>query len=363
MPKVFISYCHADGDFADIVRSRIQGAGFASWIDLEGLRPGEDWRQEIDQAIRDSVALITILTPAAADSRYVTYEWAFALGAEVKVIPIVLTPTEIHPRLSALQYLDFTRRETRPWPGLLEALEKAAKARPTQSIQLPRTAPAIVQQAVAALDSAEPQVMEQAMERLADMNLPEATDVLVEALKHPLPDVRISAAWHLAKRGDARAVPGLIEGNRQRRWHREFARVTAQVGPAAIPALLALGTDASPLIRRDFIWALEEIGDKSVLPEVIKLLGDTNHEVRGAAIRALWRLGTQEAVAAVEGALPQLTRDLYSVDTSVRQEAKGALEQIGSEKARAALTEWERAQGRPAPARGTDPGRSPGAKR
>ena len=82
MPKVFISYCHADVDFADVVRARIQSAGFASWIDLEGLRAGEDWRQDIDQGIRDSTALITIMTPAAKESPCVTYEWAFALGQE-----------------------------------------------------------------------------------------------------------------------------------------------------------------------------------------------------------------------------------------------------------------------------------------
>ena len=44
------------------------------------LRPGSDWRQEIDRAIRDSFVLIVVVSPDSKASEYVTYEWAFALG-------------------------------------------------------------------------------------------------------------------------------------------------------------------------------------------------------------------------------------------------------------------------------------------
>jgi HEAT repeat protein len=346
MPRVFISYCHADVDFADVVRARIQSAGLESWIDLEGLRAGEDWRQDIDQGIRDSIALITIMTPAAKASPYVTYEWAFALGAGLPVVPLLLSPTELHPRLSALQYLNFTQRETRPWPALLERLQTAASARPARSVNLPRTAPAIVQQAVAALDSGDEQASGKAVASLAIMNLPEATEALVQALNHPLPAVRIDAAWCLAKRGDVRAVPGLIEGNRERRWHYEFARAVAPIGSAALPGLLVLAADADPVMRRDLVFALEAIGDKAAVPEVIKLVEDADARVRGAALQALWHFGTREAVEAVERSVPRLIHELASNETSVHQEARQTLERIGNEPALAALAAWERTRAR-----------------
>lgn len=57
-----------------------------------------------------------------------TYEWTFALGVDVKVIPILLEPTPLHPRLEVLQHLDFSiHRSARPWDKLL-ALPKEVSA-------------------------------------------------------------------------------------------------------------------------------------------------------------------------------------------------------------------------------------------
>lgn len=344
MQKVFISYSHKDSDFAEVVSARIGNAGFSSWIDLAGLRAGEDWRQKIDQAIQDSVALIIIVTPAAMESSYVAYEWAFALGAGVSIIPILLEPTEIHARLAALQYLKFTQRETRPWQGLLDALQNAAKAQPAHSIKLSRAAPAIVKEAVAALDNPDDQIMEQAMLRLAQMKLPDAEAALIEALNHPLPDVRIAAACYLAKRGNAKAVSGLVEGTRRWGWHDEFGRRVAQIGSAAIPALLAALKDEGPAVRRDLVGALQEIGDVAVVPELIKLLRDTDPLVRQGAFRALKCFGTPEALSAIDDAMPVLIRDLQDENGVVRYQASTVLEHIGTGPALAAAAEWQRNQ-------------------
>ena len=106
MKHVFVSYKKPeDGDFADLVVSRIEKAGYSPWIDNDKLEAGKDWRNDIDQAIRESCALIVIMSPEAGKSPYVTYEWAFALGAGINVIPVLLKKTELHPRLEALQYL------------------------------------------------------------------------------------------------------------------------------------------------------------------------------------------------------------------------------------------------------------------
>jgi hypothetical protein len=112
---VFISYSHANGDFAEIVKTRLEGRGFNVWTDEDRLLAGEDWRNGIDQAIRSACALIVVITPSAKASEYVTYEWAFAWGIGIKVIPVLLEPTPLHPRLEALQYLDFSIRAERQW--------------------------------------------------------------------------------------------------------------------------------------------------------------------------------------------------------------------------------------------------------
>lgn len=74
MKHVFISYQHEDGDFADVLISKVKEAGFITWIDTDQLRAGTKWREEIDQAIKFACALIVIMSPAAKASEYVTYE-------------------------------------------------------------------------------------------------------------------------------------------------------------------------------------------------------------------------------------------------------------------------------------------------
>src|SRR2546421_5809397 len=140
---IFICYQHEDSDFAQVLINRIEKAGFDTWIDDNHLQAGEDWRTGIDQAIKDAFALIVVMSPKAKSSEYVTYEWAFAWGAGVKVIPVLYKETSLHPRLDALQYLNFTDRVVRPWETLINTLTILANTSshsstlPTQNIPPP----------------------------------------------------------------------------------------------------------------------------------------------------------------------------------------------------------------------------------
>ncbi len=136
MAHVFISYKHEDIDFAENLIHKVQDAGFETWVDNDRLHAGEDWRGEIDQAIRCAFALIIIMTPEAKASEYVTYEWAFASGAGLKIIPVLYKKTALHPRLEALQYLDFTNSTNRPWDRLTQTLRRAATSAPRQPNQV-----------------------------------------------------------------------------------------------------------------------------------------------------------------------------------------------------------------------------------
>jgi tetratricopeptide (TPR) repeat protein len=141
MKQVFISYQREDGDFADVLNREVKGAGYNTWIDNDQMRAGTDWREEIDHAIKASCALIVIMSPAAKDSEYVTYEWAFAWGAGIKVIPVVYKQTPLHPRLKTLHYLNFTNRTARPWEKLVDSLKDAALlSATTQQTQTPHSA-------------------------------------------------------------------------------------------------------------------------------------------------------------------------------------------------------------------------------
>lgn len=119
---VFISHSHDDADFAELLKLQLEKNGINGWMDNEKLKIGQDWRQEIDEGIANSIALIVVMSPEAKNSEYVTYEWAFGWGKQIPIFPVMLKQTPLHPRLESLQYLDFTNRVTRPWQKLIESI-------------------------------------------------------------------------------------------------------------------------------------------------------------------------------------------------------------------------------------------------
>jgi hypothetical protein len=124
MSHVFVSYSRKDAEFVEMLRQHLRDASFEVWTDSSGVRPGNDWRTEIDDAIRNAFVVLVVVTPAARVSEYVTYEWAFALGAGIKVIPMIVEATPLHPRLEFLQHLEFSSssEEGYPWEKLFEGL-------------------------------------------------------------------------------------------------------------------------------------------------------------------------------------------------------------------------------------------------
>jgi hypothetical protein len=117
---VFVCYAREDKGFARDINSWLRGSQVAGWQDTLDIRGGDRWQERIDTAIRSAAALIVIMTPYATRSQFVTYEWAFAIGAGVPVIPVVRRLTKLHPKLATLQFIDFTKRKS--WVSLRRAL-------------------------------------------------------------------------------------------------------------------------------------------------------------------------------------------------------------------------------------------------
>lgn len=122
MPQAFISYSSKDGIFADLAKMKLQEAGVQVWLDQTAIRGGEEWRKAIDEEISSSDVILVVITPQSCESPYVTYEWAFALGKGLKVIPLILEHAEIHPRLAVLHYLDFQHKKAFPWKALFQEI-------------------------------------------------------------------------------------------------------------------------------------------------------------------------------------------------------------------------------------------------
>ncbi|MBK8814148.1 MAG: toll/interleukin-1 receptor domain-containing protein [Methylococcaceae bacterium] len=122
MARAFMSYSSKDETFADLVRLKLESAGIQVWIDNSELHAGEEWRNAIDDGISSSNVLLVILTQQSCLSSYVTYEWAYALGKGIKIIPLLRENCDMHPRLAVLQYLDFRDQRKGPWDLLADEI-------------------------------------------------------------------------------------------------------------------------------------------------------------------------------------------------------------------------------------------------
>lgn len=207
---VFISYNRADKDFAGQMMLRFQMAGLDTWMDNTGLRGGQDWSAEIDRAITEARAVVVVMSPEAKASEYVTYEWSFAIGAGVPVIPVLVKQTELHPRLARIQYRNFTH-DVRPWDDLINDLRDLASSKGLSNLRIPRDAPPHVKRAITALDSASSDERRDAIEILADANYSEVHSILTNALRHPIAQVRLLASLKVVPFDPERAIPTFIE--------------------------------------------------------------------------------------------------------------------------------------------------------
>lgn len=327
---IFVSYKHDEQDFVEMLIHQLQAAGFPVWVDTEQLRAGENWREAINFAIQDAFALILVISPEAKASQYVTYEWAYAQGTGIKVIPVLLKETEkLHPQLEMLQYLDFTDRARPPWDKLMRRLWELQGEQQPYTVTVSRDAPPAVKSAVAALDSHNAEERRTALKSLAQMNHPAAYAALVSAVQHTMRDVRVDAAFLLAKQTDYKdpaAVPGLLDalGDEDPRIRSAACKALGDIGDGAAVAelLRVMVKDSDSNIRWQATGALGKMG-LSAVPGLCEALRDEDWKVRRSAAEALWSMHEPSAV-------PRLAEALVDKNDVVRQAAAGALEGMGA---------------------------------
>ncbi len=124
MKSIFLSYSSRDYFFAEMLAIKLKDAGYTIWRDQGSIRAGDDWRQTLEEGIRDCHAVVVALSETSASSPYVTFEWAYAMGMEKPVIPIKLAHCTVHPRLEPTQYIDFSYPRSLPWQELIERLDQ-----------------------------------------------------------------------------------------------------------------------------------------------------------------------------------------------------------------------------------------------
>lgn len=105
-PYIFVSYAHNNADivFAEINRWNKQG--YNIWYD-EGIAPGNEWEDEIANALENCTLFVVFITPDSVESQNCRDEIYFALDAKLPIIAIHLKETALKGglklRMSSIQ--------------------------------------------------------------------------------------------------------------------------------------------------------------------------------------------------------------------------------------------------------------------
>lgn len=107
MIRVFVSYSRDDESLvAPIVRLLRVNTSYV-FQDVDGIRPGKRWREEIARAIAESDLVVVFWCRHALTSASVSEEWTAAIEQKKDLLPLLLDGTTLPKPLSEFQYIDF----------------------------------------------------------------------------------------------------------------------------------------------------------------------------------------------------------------------------------------------------------------
>jgi hypothetical protein len=125
-PTVFLSYSEKDGGLADRLASDLRKADIECWLAPYEIKPGDDWKKEIRQAISRSGYALVLLTEAFVRSTNAARELDILLRSEQSrsypcVVPLLFQRVELPVAIADRVFVDFTSDYVQ---GLTRVLER-----------------------------------------------------------------------------------------------------------------------------------------------------------------------------------------------------------------------------------------------
>jgi len=137
-PKVFLSYGRKDArEVAERIERDLIAAGYEVWLDVKRIGSGSQWQQEIEQGLRDSQVVVSLLSPHAVrtvgedvmDSVCLD-ELTFARTScpPTPVVPAMVVPCEPPFIIYRLDYVHLTGWRAWSPASAMHSLAKCATA-------------------------------------------------------------------------------------------------------------------------------------------------------------------------------------------------------------------------------------------
>ena len=115
---IFISYSRRDQEFVRRLAGDLNAQVAGVWFDQSTIQLGQKWHDEIMDGIRECKAFILVLSPDAAESKYVREEVNKALELGKTIFPILYRPGkwtgEFDSLVKEVQTLDLPQASSAP---------------------------------------------------------------------------------------------------------------------------------------------------------------------------------------------------------------------------------------------------------
>ena len=98
--KVFISYSQVDEALASRVVASLEEGGLDAWFSKREIMPGDNWADKIAQGLRESDAMVVLLTPNALESDSQRRDIDYALSQRPfkrRLIPVLVGDSDDFP--------------------------------------------------------------------------------------------------------------------------------------------------------------------------------------------------------------------------------------------------------------------------
>ena len=117
--KIFISYSRRDREKANLLYNGLLSLGLKPWMDIYNLLPGQNWKYEIDVAMKESEFVLLCLSKNSLNNRgYIHREMRDTLDevynlpqGSVYMIPVRLDDCEIPHNLSEWHWVDMDTKD------------------------------------------------------------------------------------------------------------------------------------------------------------------------------------------------------------------------------------------------------------
>lgn len=130
--KIFLSYDDRDEEIANDLASRLSDAGYDVWCSAQRILPGDNWALEVGKALKESDAMVVLLSPSALSSSRVLGDVSFALGSSNysdRLIPVQVAhvkPESVPWILGRMKLIRYGPRNQEKAVGkIIERLERA----------------------------------------------------------------------------------------------------------------------------------------------------------------------------------------------------------------------------------------------